>query len=95
MHSGQELRSVQAAVRMLKLYFEGGAEIGISEMARRLTVAKSTAHRLAGTLVREGMLERNPESRRYRLGPYARQMAGIAMGKPFPAAANEPAIKDP
>lgn len=43
-------------------------EIGISELARKLGVAKSTVHRLAVTLVADGMLEQNPDSGKYRLG---------------------------
>ena len=42
--------------------------MGISELAKRLGVAKSTVHRLAGALLDEGLLQQNPENGRYRLG---------------------------
>jgi len=62
------LSSVATAVRLMKAFSEEQVEIGISELARRLGVAKSTVHRLAVTLVADGMLERNPDSGKYRLG---------------------------
>lgn len=62
------LSSVATAMRLLKAFSEQEVEIGISDLAKRLGVAKSTVHRLAVTLVSEGMLEQNPESGKYRLG---------------------------
>ena len=62
------LSSVAAAVRVLKCFSEIESEIGISSLAKRLNIAKSTAHRLAVTLLSEGLLEQNPENGRYRLG---------------------------
>jgi len=62
------LSSVVASVRLLKAFSEEQVEIGISDLARRLGVAKSTVHRLAVTLVGEGMLEQNADTGKYRLG---------------------------
>ena len=64
----QRLSSVAMAVRLLKSFSEGEAEIGVTTLSRRLGVAKSTVYRLASTLVSEGLLEQNPETERYRLG---------------------------
>jgi IclR family KDG regulon transcriptional repressor len=55
-------------MRLLKAFSEREVEIGISDLAKRLGVAKSTVHRLAVTLVSEGILEQNPDSGKYRLG---------------------------
>jgi DNA-binding IclR family transcriptional regulator len=52
----------------LKAFSEEQVEIGISDLAKRLGVAKSTVHRLAVTLVAQGMLEQNPDTGKYRLG---------------------------
>src|SRR5260370_17075589 len=60
--------SVATAVRLLKAFSEEQVEIGISDLAKRLGVAKSTVHRLAVTLVADGMLEQNPDTGKYRLG---------------------------
>ena len=62
------LSSVTSALLVMKAFSAEEAEIGISSLAKRLGLAKSTVHRLAVTLAAEGFLEQNPESGRYRLG---------------------------
>lgn len=62
------LSSVTTAIRLLKAFSEDEVEIGVSALALKLKVAKSTVHRLAVTLVSEGLLEQNPETERYKLG---------------------------
>ena len=62
------LSSVATSIRLLKVFSEEGVELGISALAKRLGVAKSTVHRLAVTLVSEGMLEQDRDSGKYRLG---------------------------
>src|SRR5262249_35122691 len=64
----RRLSSVATAIRLLKAFSEDEVEIGISALARRLSLAKSTVHRLAVTLVSEGLLEQDRDSGRYRLG---------------------------
>lgn len=64
----KRLSSVATAIALLKAFSEDEVEIGVSSLAKRLGVAKSTVHRLAVTLVSEGMLEQNPENEKYRLG---------------------------
>ncbi len=62
------LSSVATAIHLLKAFSENEVEIGVSALAKKLKVAKSTVHRLAQTLVAEGLLEQNPQTERYRLG---------------------------
>lgn len=62
------LSSVTTAVHLLKTFNEEDQELGISELAKRLNVAKSTVHRLASALLDEGLLQQNIENGRYRLG---------------------------
>lgn len=64
----QRLSSVTTAMRLLKTFSEGEVEIGVTSLAKRLGVAKSTVYRLASTLVSEGLLEQNKENDKYRLG---------------------------
>ncbi len=64
----ERLSSVTTAMRLLQAFSEDEVAIGISALAKRLGIAKSTAHRLAVTLVAEGMLEQDRESGKYRLG---------------------------
>ena len=64
----KRLSSVATAIALLKAFSEDESEIGVSSLSKRLGVAKSTVHRLAVTLVSEGILEQNPENEKYRLG---------------------------
>jgi DNA-binding IclR family transcriptional regulator len=64
----ERLSSVATAAALLKAFSEDEVELGISALAKRLGVAKSTVHRLAVTLVAEGLLEQDRESGKYRLG---------------------------
>jgi len=64
----RRLSSVGTAIQLLKAFSEEQVDIGISELSRRLGVAKSTVHRLAATLAAEGLLEQDQETEKYRLG---------------------------
>src|ERR1700730_2974508 len=64
----ERLSSVATAIRLLKAFSEDEVEIGISALARRLGLAKSAVHRLAVTLVSEGLLEQNRDNGKYQLG---------------------------
>jgi DNA-binding IclR family transcriptional regulator len=73
------LHSVKSAMRILNLYTESRHELGVSDMARRLNLSKSTVHRLVQTLEKEGFLEKNTQTRQYRLGWNLLQLSGIVM----------------
>lgn len=66
--SSARLSSVTTAIRLLKQFDEKRVELGISTLSRNLGVAKSTVHRVASTLVAEGLLEQDAETELYRLG---------------------------
>jgi DNA-binding IclR family transcriptional regulator len=68
--------SVDKAVGLLKLMGDGLPEAGVSELARRLHVHKSTVSRLLATLERQGLVERDPYSDKYRLGFELVRLAG-------------------
>ncbi len=53
--------------------------LGVTEIASALTVHKATASRLLGTLARRGLVERDPQTLRYRLGPRLVSLAGGAV----------------
>lgn len=68
-HSREKrLSSVGTAIALLKCFSADEQELGVSELSRKLGVAKSTVHRLARTLIADGMLEQNAENEKYRLG---------------------------
>lgn len=62
------LSSVRNALRLLCCFSPAEPELGVSELARRLGVGKSTVHRLLGTLKEEGFVEQNATTGRYGLG---------------------------
>ena len=62
------LGSVANAARLLKSFSSTQREWGVSDLARSLSLGKSTVHRLLATLVAEGMIDQDARSGRYRLG---------------------------
>lgn len=76
----ETLRSVSAALAALDC-FAVDEELGVSQVARRLGVAKSTAHRLLSTLAERGLVEQNPETGRYRLGMHLYELGQLAMAR--------------
>ncbi|WP_258194873.1 IclR family transcriptional regulator [Paraburkholderia sp. BL18I3N2] len=73
----RRLSSVTAALRLLKLFSEDEPELGISVLSKRMSLAKSTVHRLCAALLAEGMLEQNPDNGRYRLGVQLFTLGGL------------------
>src|SRR5258708_3513698 len=62
------LSSVANSIRLLTSFSGEENELGITTLATRLRLAKSTVHRLATTLTGAGFLEQNDETGKYRLG---------------------------
>jgi DNA-binding IclR family transcriptional regulator len=65
---GAGVQSVERAITILKSFSAEKPEWGVGELSRELGLHKSTVSRLMNTLARGGLLSRNPETRRYRLG---------------------------
>ena len=71
-----ELRSVGTALDVLECFSVDG-ELGVSDIARRLDIAKSTAHRLLTTLCSRRIVEQNPHTGRYRLGIHLYELGDL------------------
>ncbi len=65
---GNAVRSVDRAATLLVALGEFPGEAGVTELARRLGLHKSTASRLLATLQRRGLVEQDEETGKYRLG---------------------------
>jgi DNA-binding IclR family transcriptional regulator len=65
---GNAVRSVDRAAALLLALGESPAPAGVTELARRLGLHKSTASRLLATLERRGLVEQDDETGKYRLG---------------------------
>ncbi|MBV6702579.1 IclR family transcriptional regulator [Kitasatospora aureofaciens] len=63
------VQSVQRAIRILRELATDGPRLGVTELADRLGVAKPTVHALLRTLESEGLVSRDSEGSKYRLGP--------------------------
>jgi len=73
------VQAVKRAITILKTLGEEEMELGVSELARRSGLQKSTVHRLLQTLQREGLVEQNPETGKYRLGLEILRLAGTVL----------------
>ena len=89
----KRLSSVANAVRLLKAFSDEESEIGITELALRLGLAKSTVHRLATTLSEERVLEQNPHDAKYRLGLLMFALGSLVRRKMDVSAEARPLLK--
>jgi len=78
--SGSSLKSVGTALDVLECFATDG-ELGVSDVARRLGVAKSTAHRLLQTLLSRGFIEQDHVSGTYRLGIHLYDLGQLAQAR--------------
>lgn len=60
-------QSLLYGLLVLESFPDDGADLGIMELAQRLEMSASTTHRYASTLLAAGLLERDANTRRYRL----------------------------
>lgn len=65
---GDAVRSVDRAASLLLALGESHGDAGVTELARRLGLHKSTASRLLATLEKRGLVEQDEASGKYRLG---------------------------
>ena len=65
--STQILQTVSRAIAMLRAFDGGTAELTLKELSARLGLEKVNTLRLARTLLHEGLLTHDPQSRRYAL----------------------------
>jgi hypothetical protein len=62
-------RSLLAGLLVLSCFPPEGIDMGIKDISDQLELNTSTVHRYVLTLVAAGLLERDPDTRRYRLLP--------------------------
>jgi hypothetical protein len=68
-HNRRLSRSLLAGLLVLSCFPLDGPDLGIKDISERLGLNTSTVHRYVVTLVAAGLLERDPETRRYRRLP--------------------------
>jgi hypothetical protein len=60
-------RSLLSGLLVLSCFPQDGVDLGIKDISQELKLNTSTVHRYVLTLVAAGLLERDPDTRRYRL----------------------------
>lgn len=68
------IQSVERAARILKVLGSGTSRMGVTDIADRLGLAKGTAYGLLRTLEAQELVEQDPETDKYRLGPALLQL---------------------
>ncbi|MFI8435410.1 IclR family transcriptional regulator [Streptomyces sp. NPDC079020] len=71
-------QAVRRALDVLHCFHDNGPDLSASDLARRLELSVSTAHRLARTLLGAGFLEQDPRTSRYRLGPAVTELGRLS-----------------
>jgi DNA-binding IclR family transcriptional regulator len=68
------IQSVDRAVRILKALGEHPGRLGLSDLADRVGLAKTTVHGLLRTLQEHGLVEQHLDTDKYQLGPQLLQL---------------------
>jgi IclR family transcriptional regulator, KDG regulon repressor len=77
--SRYRIQSIERAVAILNAFSQDEPELGVTELAERLGLHKSTVHRFIVNLEAAGLVERNPRNARYRLGLRIFELGGLVM----------------
>jgi len=77
----QGVQTVDRALAVLDLFRHEEPEFSLTEIAERLNLHLSTAHRLLATMEAHGYVQRAPRSGHYRLGLKIIEQAGIALNQ--------------
>ncbi|MDX1612825.1 MAG: IclR family transcriptional regulator [Candidatus Promineifilaceae bacterium] len=88
------IQSIDRAVAILRSFTESEPELGVTELARRLGLHKSTVSRILSTLQQQGLVSQNPDTNRYRLGLGLISLAGVALGSLDVRAVSQPYLND-
>ena len=73
------IQAIERAVAILNAFTVDDPELGVTELAERVGLHKSTVHRFMVNLDAAGLVERNPRTGRYRLGLHIFELGGLVM----------------
>jgi len=86
--------AVDRALRILSAFKNGHAEYGVTDLSRLLDLNKSTVHGILRTLAHHRLLELNPDTQKYRLGPGLLEFSDIAHRRLDVREVARPALSD-
>ena len=73
------IQAIERAVAILNAFSVDDPELGVTELAERVGLHKSTVHRFMVNLDAAGLVERNQRTGRYRLGLHIFELGGLVM----------------
>ncbi len=73
------LESAGRVLTLLELFGPGERDLSLGQISERLSLPKSSVHRLLETLIDHKFIERDPISRRYRLGLRVFEIGSVAI----------------
>lgn len=73
-------QSLERGLAVLSTFTPDRPALGISELARKLNLTRSTTHRYAATLAALGYLHQDDSTRKYRLGPRVLDLGFSTLG---------------
>lgn len=73
------IQAVERVVAILGAFSPESPELGVTEIAERLGLHKSTVHRFLVNLEAAGLVERTPRTQRYRLGLRIFELGGLVL----------------
>lgn len=88
------LESADRVLRVLELFNAGERNLSLSEIAGRMSLPKSSLHRLLATLLAHGFVERDPSTRRYRLGIRLFEIGSLVIHERGLHAAAHPVVEE-
>jgi DNA-binding IclR family transcriptional regulator len=87
------LGTTARVVEVLRVLAEGPDEISVAGVASALQLPRATAHRLLTLLKEQGMVDHDPDSRRYSVGPEFFRMASLVSSRISVEALAHPVMK--
>jgi DNA-binding IclR family transcriptional regulator len=88
------VESADRVLRLLELFRPGDSDLTLSTIAERMSLPKSSVHRLLATLIAREFVERDPLTRRYRLGLRVFEIGSVAIHERGLHRAAHPAIEE-
>jgi DNA-binding IclR family transcriptional regulator len=78
--SARSVGPVVRAVNILRVIAESPDDLTLSEIADQVRLPRPSAHRQLRVLTNQGMIEHDPETRRYRSGPEFYRLGALIVG---------------
>ena len=93
MKAENHFKSIRRAISVLKCFTPQELELSGTEVAHKVGIHKTTAHRMLATLSEYGLLERNLKTGKYRVGPTLYVLGSLYLSTTDVLIAAEPVIK--